>query len=250
MERLWVAPARVPELGELLKAMATRRRPYHTAQDDELQKVSGSLHHEGVCLQMRPPPALDLEAALARLGTATPARVVVLEDVGNPHNVGAIVRVCAHYGVSFVVCLGQTPARVSPALARTAEGGCEHVALVPAPDSAATLDRLALAGFGLVATSHRGPTALHHAAVPPRVAWLLGSENRGLSPAVMARADATVRIEGTGWVRSMNVACAAVSVLGESWRQHAASPAPPSGAASAPVRKHPGRARQRAGRRA
>lgn len=219
--RAYLAEERTKAAGPLLAHLAAARRAYKVIPPDEMQKVSGSEHHEGICLVVKTRPARTLsELQDALRADGGPRCLVALEDVGNPHNVGAILRVCAHFGARDVLCLGSTPRKVSAALARTAEGGAEHVDLVDVPDAPPALRALKEADFTLYAAAHDGALPLYATALPPRLVLLLGSEHAGLSARVRALADGVVAIGGTGRVESLNVATAVTALLGEYWRQH------------------------------
>lgn len=238
--RVYVSPQRVPEVGDLLKHCARNKLAYHVVEDEELARVTGSTHHEGLCILCRARPApreADLWAELS--ASSAPTTLLALENVNNPHNVGAIVRVAAHFGVGWVLCLGNTPHQRSGALVRTAEGGAEHVKMLGASNSEALLRELQAQGVSVMATSHKGSVELGQKALSARVCWLLGSENAGLSPALMSLADATVKIGGAGLVESLNVACATSTLLGESWRQRHSRAAPQSQTANTPDAARP-----------
>lgn len=220
MLRAYLVEARLPDFKALLERMAKDRRAYHLVDKDELDRVTASLHHEGVCFYARPRPELDLESLRKSLEKqAGPRRVVVLDRVENPNNVGAILRVAAHFGASAVVYTTPDgePIR-SSAIQRTAEGAAERVDLVFAPDVWEALDALDGAGFEVVGTSGRGEEALWSKPLPARMALLLGSEAEGVDEALLARIDRVISIPGTGAVESLNVSCAAAVILGEAWR--------------------------------
>lgn len=240
--RVYVSPARVPEAGPLLKHCAMNKLAYHVVEDDELERITGSGHHEGICVLAKAPPGAtwqELEGEL-RGDPAAAHTLVALENVNNPHNVGAIARVAAHFGVRWLLCLGTTPHERSAALVRTAEGAAEHVKMLHHGDAKAAVTNLKHWGVKVLATSHRAERDLGGEVLPARHCWVMGAEAGGLSPEVMKLADARVKIGGAGWVESLNVACATSTLLGESWRQaHVPSPPlparPPAPAAARPV---------------
>jgi TrmH RNA methyltransferase len=143
-----------------------------------------------------------------------------LDGVGNPHNLGAMLRSAAHFGASAVLLPKQSTLALSGAAARVAEGGAEHVRLAAVADPARSFAALRAAGFAVVTTSsHRGEP-LYAAALPRRCIFVLGAEVEGVSATVAAAADRRVAIPGTERVESLNVAVAAALLVGEHWRQH------------------------------
>lgn len=219
IRKVWLLEARVPALREVLRECAARRIGYRVVAQDDLDRLTGSQHHEGVCFEVlrAEPPALAELLARAPDG---PLQMVMLDGVGNPHNLGAILRSAAHFGVVAVLAEGLRPPQLSGAACRVAEGGAEHVPLLRV--DAADSERLRQAGLVAVATVVRGGRSLHRAALPPRILWLLGAEGPGLSPARQAGAAMTLHIPGSGAVDSLNVAAAAAVLFGEHLRQHPA----------------------------
>lgn len=219
VQRAFFDEATAGAFGELMRSLAQRRRPYRVVEPAELDKVAGTRHHEGVCLVADPlePPSAD--ALLGSLGER-PARWLFLDGVSNPHNVGAILRVSAHFGQSAIAALPDEMPGIAGAVARIAEGGAEHVPALRWPDPGRALDRLADHGFSSVATVVSGGASLYEVDLPARVVFLLGAEREGVSEAALATADLTVTIPGTGDIESLNVATAAAVLLAEHARRH------------------------------
>lgn len=218
IRRLYIARELLPSFGDDLKILAERRVAYHVVGDDELEKITQSIHHGGVAMIVREAPSFGLGGVLSRARGEGPCALLYLDNVQNPHNLGAIVRVAANFGVDAVLVAGE--AGPSPAMMRTAEGGAEFVPVVPVPLGAAPLQRLREAGFRLLATTSHGEGSLFARPLPARAVIMLGSESHGLAPAVLAQADETLVIPGTGFVESLNVASAAAVLLAEHWRLH------------------------------
>lgn len=260
IRRVYVTEENIPFFADTLKFCARQRIAYHVKTAADLDVVAETMHHDGVLFLARAKGQRavadvleDAERARAQRAAAT---FVLLEDVKNPHNLGAILRVCAHFGVRAVLAAGQTPA-LSPAVMRTAEGGAEHVDVVPVGDGHEVLTALRALGFSVIATSSHTAQTLGVGHLPERAVVLFGSEGDGLSRALMERADVRVAIPGSGALESLNVACASSVVLWELWRHHAMRPPPPpapsartaqsgahkAGAAAAPPRS---RSRSRA----
>ncbi len=216
VRRVYLRDALLPHFGAFLKKCAANRIAYHVVDDAELEKITHSTHHEGVCFIVRERSTPTLRQLLAVEG---PRCLVYLDGVQNPHNLGAIVRVCAHFGAVAVLAAGAEVA-VSTAMLRTAEGGGEWVEVLPVPTGPEPLLAARAAGYRLIATAARATHDLHARRLPARVVIMLGSETHGLSPALARLADESLRIPGTGQLDSLNVACACSVLLSEYWRAH------------------------------
>jgi TrmH RNA methyltransferase len=212
----------LPRFKDVLKFCAEQRLAYHVKTDGDLDQIAETVHHDGVLFVARRRADVRVADLVSWLDTLAPTRsasVVLLENVKNPHNLGAILRVCAHFGVTWVLRAGLTPA-LSPAVMRTAEGGAEVCRLVDATQAADLDDAikaLRVRGVRLVATSSHAAARLGQARLPGRAVFLFGSEGEGLTPALTSRADDVVAIPGSGALESLNVACAASVVLWEAF---------------------------------
>ena len=179
----------------------------HLAGLDVLEQVTGYSVHRGAfaAMQRRPLPGAGVLLAGAR-------RVVVLEDVTNHTNVGAVFRAAAGLGVDAVLV---TPRCADPLYRRSVKVSMGAVFAVPWtrmerwPEG---VDDLRSAGLTVVALalSQDAVDLRELAADPPdRLALLLGTEGDGLAPGTVAAADVVVRIPMSGGVDSLNVASAA-----------------------------------------
>lgn len=223
IQRVYHATRRRGELGPLLSACAARRLPYNEVADEELERLARTTHHGGVVAFVEPPPALGLDALLAAL--PRDAVLLAADGVGNPHNLGAILRTAAWFGAAaLVVPADKGQAGLSAAALRVAEGGGEHVPVVEVPDLGAALRRLAAAGVTcLAAEAGAGPSPLE-ADLPRPLLLLLGNEEEGVRPALRGACKGALSIPGTGAVESLNVSVAAGILLAAAARR--APPAP------------------------
>lgn len=207
----YVEALRMP-LREHLRAAAARRAGYEEKSPEELALIAGSPHHEGICLKVRPRAVLwDLEAADDFTRMEGRVRVVALDGVENPHNVGGIARTAAFLGVDGLVVEEAT--LLTPAAVRVAEGGIEHVELVRSRDLARLLRALASRGFAIIGTDARAREDARRFRYPERAVVVLGGEARGMTDAVRETLTHTVAIPGSGSVESLNVSVAAGIVL-------------------------------------
>jgi TrmH RNA methyltransferase len=229
--RVYLVEPRIPELSALLKWCAQQKKPYRVVGADEIAKVAESVHHEGVCVVAKAKAVARFADLLAKVRTRKgPESILVLDHVRNPHNLGAILRVAAHFGSSAILFPeGGAFPQLTSAIHRTAEGGAEVVDLVPIDPPVRALSALKSAGFTIYGTSGRATQSLYRERMAKRSVFLLGAEAEGLSDELFAACDRSIAIPGTGDVESLNVACASAVILGEWWRAHREHMSPPSG---------------------
>ncbi|KNC89400.1 tRNA/rRNA methyltransferase [Trabulsiella odontotermitis] len=217
--RAWFIQSVTPRFKEALRWMAANRKAYHVVDDAELTKASGTEHHGGVCFLIKKRNGTTVKQWVSQ--AAEEDCVLALEDVGNPHNLGAMMRSCAHFGVKGVV-VQDAALLESGAAIRTAEGGAEHVEPITGDSFIDTLDQFRSAGYTIVSTSSHQGTPLFKATLPKKMVLVLGQERDGLTDAALDSADLSVSINGTGHVESLNVSVATGVLLAEWWRQNKA----------------------------
>ena len=224
--RAYVVQDAAPRYAAIMKFMAAEKRAYRLVDPGEMEKITRTSHHEGICLLVRRRPPLKTNEYLRVAADRKTDMVVGLEYVNNPHNLGAIARVCAHFGVGAIFTEDDS-ALQSGAAMRTSEGGVELVEIVTGPMMDA-VERFREDGYTVVGTSNRAEHNVFESALPEKTLLLFGSEAQGMTDELAAACDFTVRIPGAGKVDSLNVSCAASVVLGNWWSDHCSETAPDS----------------------
>lgn len=218
--KVYLAERIASRFGAVMKYCAEQRLVYRFVSDPELEKITSSSHHEGVCFVVKKPPALGVSKWLRMHGRQPRQIVLALENVGNPHNLGAIMRSCAHFGVP-AIAVSDASAMFSGAAVRTAEGGAEHVEVIEYARLDTLLAEFRKAGFRVAVTSSHAGVDLYSTELPEKLLILLGEESSGLSKRALAAGDLRLQIPGSGQVESLNVSAACSILLAEHWRQYA-----------------------------
>jgi len=220
IQRLFFTQDRARFFGPICKTLAADHRLYRVVESElELEKLSQSVHHQGVVAMIVEPDPPRLDAATLRSWQSSGARALVLDRVGNANNLGAIVRSAAFFGVSRVVISDDDDqAEISTSSYRVAQGGMEFVEVWRVP-SAAWLIAETAGRMTRIGADHRARNRIGDLRTLVRsdegVLIVMGNEETGLSPDVKASCDHLVRIPGTGDVESLNVAQAATLFLYE-----------------------------------
>ena len=212
LRKLYLAESRIPQLQPLLKWCVANRIGYRVVADEDLRKLAASSHHEGVVADVLREEPAPLTTWLRELPDG-PACALWLDGVGNPHNLGAILRSAAHFGAAAVLLPKQSTLALSGAAARVAEGGADAVPFVRMGRGDNALAQLRGAGFVLAATVVRGGADLFATALPRRLVYVLGAEGEGMDAGLAAACDMRLSIPGTGAVESLNVASATAVFL-------------------------------------
>lgn len=218
--RVYVEQRNVKDASPLLKWCAGKNKPYHIVSAEELEKVTSSVHHEGLCVLAKEPAPITLAEMLKELDTKKgPVCLLYFDGVQNPHNIGSIMRVCAHFGVAYILGEKTQMPSISPSAYRIAQGGAEHVKLIGLENVKQALQQLEKKGFHILASSSHNGQSLYGFKLAPRTLLMMGSESEGINPKLMSAAKDRLLIPGTGLVESLNVSVATGVFLGEFWRQ-------------------------------
>jgi 23S rRNA (guanosine2251-2'-O)-methyltransferase len=171
--------------------------------------------HQGAALEAWPLKSRDLEEILAEPRPEGRRIVLVLDQLSDPHNVGAILRTAAAFGVTAVVVQDRHAPPQSGALAKAASGALDMIPYVEVVNIARTLDQLAELGFWRIALAGDGETSLADAIPVGDVALVLGSEGAGIRRLVREHCEASALIPISKTMESLNVSNAAAIALYE-----------------------------------
>jgi 23S rRNA (guanosine2251-2'-O)-methyltransferase len=198
-----------------------RRRVHRvvTAKDvgeDEVARLAGSREHQGIVAEVDPYPYADP----AELLRAPDALVVALDEVQDPHNLGAVCRSAEAAGASGVVICERRAAAVTPAVCKASAGAVEHLRIARVRNLADWLVQAKeTEGLWVHGAAAEEPTQHTDASLTGRTVLVLGSEGKGLRPRVADACDVLVSIPLRGKVGSLNVSAAAAVLLWEAVRQ-------------------------------
>ncbi|MBW8707896.1 MAG: RNA methyltransferase [Alphaproteobacteria bacterium] len=171
--------------------------------------------HQGAALEAWPLKSGTLEEVLAEPGPEGRRIVLVLDQISDPHNVGAILRTAAAFNVAAVVVQDRHAPPQSGALAKAASGALDIVPYVEVVNIARALDQLADLGFWRIALAGDGDTSLAEAVPAGDVALVLGSEGDGIRRLVREHCEASATIPISKAMESLNVSNAAAIALYE-----------------------------------
>jgi 23S rRNA (guanosine2251-2'-O)-methyltransferase len=183
--------------------------PVDPASPRDLDSILGAeAVHQGVAAEVEPlpsPPLSELPAS-ARL-------VLLLDQVTDPHNVGAILRSASAMAADAVIVTGRHSPTESGVLAKSASGALDTVPVLTVQNLARALVELGELGFRRIGLDSDGETNLEAAVGGERIALVLGAEGKGLRQLTRTTCDVVARLDLPGAIRSLNVSNAAVLAL-------------------------------------
>jgi 23S rRNA (guanosine2251-2'-O)-methyltransferase len=186
-----------------------------TRPERELTEGAGTRDHQGVLAWAEPYHYADAHEIAAG---AAPL-LVCLDQVTDPHNLGAVCRTAEAAGASGVVVPAHNAARVTPAVARASAGAIEHLPVAVVTNMARYLEEVKSPTLWAWAAAGDAEVQLWDADLNGGVALVLGAEGKGLRPLVRRTCDAAVAIPLAGKTESLNVSVAAAVLLFEARRQ-------------------------------
>jgi 23S rRNA (guanosine2251-2'-O)-methyltransferase len=179
------------------------------ASAEQLAELSGSDDHQGVCAEVAPYPYVSADELLA----ADDALVLALDEVQDPHNLGAVCRVAEAAGAAGVVVPERRSAEITPAVCKASAGAVEHLRVARVRNLADWLASVKDTGAWVYGADAEAEVPYDRPDYRGRVVLVLGSEGRGIRPRVAAACDQIVALPAHGRVGSLNVAAAAAALV-------------------------------------
>jgi 23S rRNA (guanosine2251-2'-O)-methyltransferase len=177
---------------------------------------------QGIAVFLKTTPELDLETLAPDENAEQPEKTILiaLDEMTDPHNLGAILRTAWLMDVKAILIPGHRSVGLSPAAAKVASGGAEHVPVVTVNSLPNTLRDLKDKGFWIYGLAAEGASAVNKVSFPERVVLVIGAEDKGLRTTVQSACDECVMIPQTDNEASYNASVAAAIALFEVRRQH------------------------------
>jgi 23S rRNA (guanosine2251-2'-O)-methyltransferase len=205
-----------PRLKEILDYARKRKLIVEVVPKPKLDAISHTGHHQGIIAIAQPKPSWSLEKVLEETGRDI--CIIVLDQVQDPHNLGAILRTAEAAGVDGVVIPKKETASLGPTVHRVSMGGSLYVPVWQQSIYTA-MKALSDGGVTVIGVDASGATAYYEEDLTGPIAFIIGGEDRGANPTLTAKCDKVVRIPMRGHLKSLNVSVATGIVLYERLRQ-------------------------------
>jgi 23S rRNA (guanosine2251-2'-O)-methyltransferase len=208
-----------PRARKIVDLAAERKIRVNRVGTHELDRLAPD--HRGIALYVEdsnPGNDVTLAGFLAGLGDRKDALAVILDEITDPHNYGAILRSCDQFAVDLVVTRTRRIAKYADIVAKTSAGADSWVPVAEAANLPRAVESLKAAGFWIYGAD-MGGEAVWSKDLRGRTAIILGGEGTGLSRLLKEQCDALVAVPSRGRVDSLNVSVAAGALLYEATRQ-------------------------------
>lgn len=206
---------------EKIVALAEKKGvPVRRREREDLSRLCGSTHHQGVVLRVSPFPYAAVEDIIARVEQSGPTGfLLVLDGIQDPHNLGALVRSAACAGVNGVIIPKDRACGITSAAEKTSAGAVETVPVAQVTNIAQTLEMLKQGGYWIYGLAGEGGQALYDVRFSGRIALVVGGEGEGIRPLVRKHCDVMVAIPHYGGVGSLSASVAGGIAMFEAARQ-------------------------------
>ncbi len=216
VERLIVAPEMAQAASALLREANARKIAHRIVPGEALAKIAGTPLTGGIVAETSPRPAKQFDVGEARVWASRWQPLVVLDGIGNPHNLGAIARTAAFFGLTHLA-ITDHPGQAAPSEAayRVSEGGLvwlDVYRIHRLPDVLRKLGMFYTVVGTAIGTGAQMPMQKLATGSKP-VCLVLGNEEVGLAPATLAVCEHVVTLPGAGKVQSLNVAATAAILI-------------------------------------
>lgn len=221
LDKLYATPARIKSGDELLRLAAHLKLPVEPVSVSHLNELAQTTQHQGWALQAGPYPcSTDLPQTWRQVQARSAAGFwLILDQIADPHNLGALLRTALCAGVDGVICPKNHSAPLSPTVSRISAGAMEHIHMVQVTNLVRSLQWLQQQGLWLTGLAREASHSLFTLDFRGPAGLLIGGEARGLRRLVRQHCDQLATIPQLTDFNSLNASAAGAIALYEVYRQ-------------------------------
>lgn len=180
---------------------------------NELNKLSGNGNHQGVVAVVKPFQYSSLKEIISSSKDKTQPLVVILDEINDPHNLGAIIRSCDAFDVDGLIVKSHNQVPVNMTVVKVSTGATKFVKIAMVNNLVNAIKELKDNGFWVYASDGKATLDYSKQNYDGKVALVMGSEGDGISPLVLRNSDFIIKIPMMGHVNSLNVSVATAILL-------------------------------------
>ncbi len=216
-----ISQKRSPGRTDEIEAMAGQRNiKIETAAPEVLDKMAQGSHHQGLVAQTSFFPVKKAAQVIDLVEKRnSPCFILILENIEDPHNLGALIRTALCAGVDYILIPKDRSAVPSSTVSRSSAGAMEHADIYSITNTAAILRDLKAKGVWISGLDAAGETVLFDADLTGDIALVIGGEHKGIRPLVKRECDFLLSIPNRGNINSLNASVAGGIAMYEALRQ-------------------------------
>ena len=199
----------------IIEMIKKAKIPFVYLDTSELNRLTKSGNHQGIVLEVKPFEYSDLNSIIAVSKKNEHPLILILDEIEDPHNFGAIIRSADAFGVDGIVIKNRNQVLVTPTVAKVSTGAIEYMKIAQVSNLVSAINKLKENGFWIYSADGSGKDDCYSLDYNGPVALIVGSEGRGISRLVLENSDFVVKIPMCGHVNSLNVSVATGILLSE-----------------------------------
>ena len=185
-----------------------RKIPFEHVEISKLDELSSKGNHQGIVLEVKPFEYSDLNSIIALAKKKEHPLILILDEIEDPHNFGAIIRSADAFDVDGIIIKNRNQAPVTMVVSKVSTGAIEYVKIAQVSNLSTAIQKLKDNGFWVYAADGSGKDDYQTINYDGPVALIVGSEGRGISKLVSDNSDFIIKIPMYGHVNSLNVSVA------------------------------------------
>ncbi len=206
-------------LQEIFTTARDRKIPVQKVDRQRLEKFASGIAHQGVLAFLAAKEYVEVDDILAGISPGEAPFLIILDEISDPHNLGAILRTADAAGAHGVVIPRRRSAPLTPTVAKSSAGAIEYVQVARVANLPQTIEGLKKKGLWIVGAEADGEDIFWDARLDGPLALVIGGEDKGLGRLVKERCDSLVRLPMLGQVNSLNASVATALLSYEVLRQ-------------------------------
>lgn len=218
---IMISKKRIGERTGKIEAIAKERRiKIENVDPAVLDKMTDFSNHQGIAARASGFPVKNAAEMVDKIGREkTPCFILVMENIEDPHNLGALIRTALSAGVDYILIPRDRSAGPSSTVSRSSAGAMEHTDIYMITNTAALLKSLKEKGVWVFGLDADGDRSLFDADLKGPIALVIGGENKGVRPLVKKECDFLLSIPNKGKINSLNASVAGGIAMYEALRQ-------------------------------
>ena len=192
----------------ILDLLRAKRINYSFVEMDRLNDLSHHGNHQGVVLEVKPFEYSDLNSIINAAKKKTNPLILILDEIEDPHNFGAIIRSCDAFDVDGIIIKSRNQVPITMTVSKVSTGAIEYIRIAQVSNLSSAINKLKENGFWIYAADGSGKEDYQKINYSGPVALVMGSEGHGISRLVLDNSDFIIKIPMYGHVNSLNVSVA------------------------------------------
>lgn len=205
---------------KIIRQAESRKMTLKKIESDQMHTLIGTAAHQGIAARVSPYPYAALDDMLVADDTnAGACALLLLDQLQDPHNLGAIIRTASCAGINGIILPKDRSVTPTPAVSKASAGALEYMKIARVTNMARTLTLLKEHGLWIIGTDQAAQQSIFTSDLTGPAAFVIGSEHKGIRPLVKKKCDMLISIPLSGPIRSLNASVAAGIVVYEAYRQ-------------------------------